>query len=196
MSTDALASNRRRCRTRLSRSPSTRPRSPSAHVCLTLFVLALKRTLARQEDVVSTMLERYDYRLAEFAQTLSDALNQTLPARITAAISGTPSTEVRLRSRAPTTRASSASSSSPASRRPPTRRSRSSGRAKTRSSRRSASRRPRSTRSEGSGCPTTVERGRSRSRSRATTDQAPPRSAAASRCRSWTRRPILACSPC
>src|SRR6187431_272528 len=60
-------------------------------VCLTLFVLALKRTLARQEEVVSTMLERYDYRLAEFAQTLSDALNQTLPARITAAISGTPS---------------------------------------------------------------------------------------------------------
>lgn len=58
-------------------------------VCLTLFVLALKRTLARQEEVVSTMLERYDYRLAEFAQTLSDALNQTLPARITAAISGT-----------------------------------------------------------------------------------------------------------
>ena len=62
-------------------------------LCLTLFVLAFKRTLARQEDVVSGMLERYDYRLAEFAQTLSDALNQTLPARITAAISGTPSTE-------------------------------------------------------------------------------------------------------
>ena len=39
------------------------------------------------------MLERYDYRLAEFAQTLSDALNQTLPARITAAISGTTPTE-------------------------------------------------------------------------------------------------------
>lgn len=59
-------------------------------LCLMLFVLAIKRTLARQEEVVSTMLERYDYRLAEFAQTLSDALNQTLPARITAAISGTP----------------------------------------------------------------------------------------------------------
>ena len=57
-------------------------------VCLMLFVLALKRMLTRQEEVVSTMLERYDYRLAEFAQTLSDALNQTLPARITAAISG------------------------------------------------------------------------------------------------------------
>jgi diguanylate cyclase (GGDEF)-like protein len=58
-------------------------------LCLALFVLAIKRMLARQEEVVSTMLERYDYRLAEFAQTLSDALNQTLPARITAAISGT-----------------------------------------------------------------------------------------------------------
>ena len=58
--------------------------------CLILFVLAIRRTLARSEEVVATMLERYDYRLAEFAQTLSDALNQTLPARITAAISGTP----------------------------------------------------------------------------------------------------------
>jgi diguanylate cyclase (GGDEF)-like protein len=36
------------------------------------------------------MLQRYDHRLAEFAQTLNDALNQTLPARITAAISGAP----------------------------------------------------------------------------------------------------------
>jgi diguanylate cyclase (GGDEF)-like protein len=59
-------------------------------LCLTLFVLAIRRTLTRQEEVVSTMLERYDHRLAEFAQTLSDALNQTLPARITAAISGAP----------------------------------------------------------------------------------------------------------
>jgi diguanylate cyclase (GGDEF)-like protein len=59
-------------------------------LCLTLFVLAIRRMLSRQEQVVSTMLERYDHRLAEFAQTLSDALNQTLPARITAAISGAP----------------------------------------------------------------------------------------------------------
>ncbi len=59
-------------------------------LCLALFVLAIRRTLSRQEEVVSTMLERYDHRLAEFAQTLSDALNQTLPARITAAISGAP----------------------------------------------------------------------------------------------------------
>jgi diguanylate cyclase (GGDEF)-like protein len=59
-------------------------------VCLTLLILSLRRMLSRHEEVVATMLQRYDHRLAEFAQTLSDALNQTLPARITAAISGTP----------------------------------------------------------------------------------------------------------
>jgi diguanylate cyclase (GGDEF)-like protein len=59
-------------------------------VCLTLFLVAIRRMLGRQEEVVATMLQRYDHRLAEFAQTLSDALNQTLPARITAAISGAP----------------------------------------------------------------------------------------------------------
>lgn len=59
-------------------------------LCLVLFVLAIRRMLGRQEEVVATMLQRYDHRLAEFAQTLSDALNQTLPARITAAISGAP----------------------------------------------------------------------------------------------------------
>lgn len=58
--------------------------------CLLLLVLALRRMLGRHEEVVATMLQRYDHRLAEFAQTLSDALNQTLPARITAAISGAP----------------------------------------------------------------------------------------------------------
>jgi diguanylate cyclase (GGDEF)-like protein len=54
-----------------------------------LFVTA-RRLLGRQEQVVSAMLARYDDRLAEFAQTLNDALNQTLPARISAAISGAP----------------------------------------------------------------------------------------------------------
>ncbi len=58
--------------------------------CLVLFIVAIRRMLGRHEDVVATMLQRYDHRLAEFAQTLSDALNQTLPARITAAISGAP----------------------------------------------------------------------------------------------------------
>jgi diguanylate cyclase (GGDEF)-like protein len=59
-------------------------------ICLLLFIVALRRMLGRHEDVVTTMLQRYDHRLAEFAQTLTDALNQTLPARITAAISGAP----------------------------------------------------------------------------------------------------------
>ena len=59
-------------------------------LCLTLFVVSLRRMLGRHEEVVTTMLQRYDHRLAEFAQTLTDALNQTLPARITAAISGSP----------------------------------------------------------------------------------------------------------
>ena len=58
--------------------------------CLTLFVVSLRRTIGRNEEVVTTMLQRYDNRLAEFAQTLNDALNLTLPARITAAISGAP----------------------------------------------------------------------------------------------------------
>jgi diguanylate cyclase (GGDEF)-like protein len=62
-------------------------------LCLTLLVLALRRMLGRHEEVVATMLQRYDHRLAEFAQTLTDALNQTLPARITAAISGAPSVD-------------------------------------------------------------------------------------------------------
>jgi diguanylate cyclase (GGDEF)-like protein len=59
-------------------------------LCLVLLVLALRRVFGRHEEVVATMLERYDHRLADFAQTLNDALNQTLPARITAAISGAP----------------------------------------------------------------------------------------------------------
>jgi diguanylate cyclase (GGDEF)-like protein len=57
-------------------------------LCLSLFVVSLRRMLSRNEEIVTTMLQRYDSRLAEFAQTLNDALNQTLPARITAAISG------------------------------------------------------------------------------------------------------------
>ncbi len=66
-------------------------------LCLILFVHAIRRALLNQEDLVANMLERYDSRLAAFdnrlaeiAQTLSDALNTTLPARITAAISGSP----------------------------------------------------------------------------------------------------------
>jgi diguanylate cyclase (GGDEF)-like protein len=55
-------------------------------LCILLFVLAVRRLLSRQEEVIATMLLRYDNRLAEFAQTLNDALSQPLPSRILAAI--------------------------------------------------------------------------------------------------------------
>jgi diguanylate cyclase (GGDEF)-like protein len=55
-----------------------------------LLFFTARRLLGRHERIVTAMLARYDDRLAEFAQTLNDALNQTLPARITAAISGAP----------------------------------------------------------------------------------------------------------
>jgi diguanylate cyclase (GGDEF)-like protein len=45
-----------------------------AVLSLLLFVLALRRLLSRQAEVTVTMLRRYDDRLAEFAQTLNDAL--------------------------------------------------------------------------------------------------------------------------
>lgn len=55
-------------------------------VCIFLFVLAVRRLFTRQEELIGTMFDRYDARLAEFAQTLNDALSQPLPARILAAI--------------------------------------------------------------------------------------------------------------
>ena len=45
-----------------------------ATLSLLLFVLAIRRLLTRQADVTVTMLRRYDERLAEFAQSLNDAL--------------------------------------------------------------------------------------------------------------------------
>ena len=51
-------------------------------VSLTLFVLSLRRHLNRQSDVVVSMLQRYDDRLATFAQSLNDALT-SLPAHAT-----------------------------------------------------------------------------------------------------------------
>jgi alcohol dehydrogenase class IV len=48
----------------------------------------------RQEEIITTMLRRYDDRLAEFAQTLNDALAQPLPERISAAITGAPTREL------------------------------------------------------------------------------------------------------
>lgn len=46
-----------------------------AALSLLLFVLAIRRLLTRQAEVTVTMLRRYDDRLAEFAQTLNDALS-------------------------------------------------------------------------------------------------------------------------
>jgi diguanylate cyclase (GGDEF)-like protein len=46
-----------------------------AALSLVLFVLAIRRLLVRQADVTVTMFRRYDERLADFAQTLNDALS-------------------------------------------------------------------------------------------------------------------------
>lgn len=62
-------------------------------LCIVLFLLALRRLVGRHEEIVGSMLQRYDDRLAEFAQTLNDALNHTLPARIAEAISGAPAVQ-------------------------------------------------------------------------------------------------------
>ena len=45
-----------------------------AIVCIGLFFIATRRLLGRHEEIVLTMLRRYDDRLGEFAQTLNDAL--------------------------------------------------------------------------------------------------------------------------
>ena len=46
-----------------------------ALLCIGLFFVAARRLLSRQEQIIVTMLRRYDDRLGEFAQTLNDALN-------------------------------------------------------------------------------------------------------------------------
>ena len=56
-----------------------------AAVCIGLFAVAIRRLFGRHELVVSTMLERYDDRLTDFAQTLNDAVTP-LADRILAAI--------------------------------------------------------------------------------------------------------------
>jgi len=48
-------------------------------LCIVLFLVAVRRLLGRQEEIVATMLRRYDDRLAEFAQTLNDGLNRPQP---------------------------------------------------------------------------------------------------------------------
>ncbi|CAN5771136.1 MAG: GGDEF domain-containing protein [Actinobacteria bacterium] len=50
-----------------------------ATLCIVLFFVAVRRLLGRQEEIVATMLQRYDDRLAEFAQALNDALNRPQP---------------------------------------------------------------------------------------------------------------------
>ena len=56
-----------------------------AVACIALFATAMRRMFGRHEEVVSAMLDRYDDRLSEFAQTLNDAITP-LPERILAAI--------------------------------------------------------------------------------------------------------------
>jgi diguanylate cyclase (GGDEF)-like protein len=50
-----------------------------ATLCIVVFFLAARGLLGRQEEVIETMLRRYDDRLAEFAQALNDALNSIPP---------------------------------------------------------------------------------------------------------------------
>ena len=50
-----------------------------AMLCIGLFFVATRRLLGRQEQIVVTMLRRYDDRLGEFAQTLNDALYRQPP---------------------------------------------------------------------------------------------------------------------
>ena len=53
-------------------------------LCIVLVVLAARQLLGRQEEIITVMLQRYDDRLAEFAQTLNDALTRPMPARMAA----------------------------------------------------------------------------------------------------------------
>jgi diguanylate cyclase (GGDEF)-like protein len=57
-----------------------------AALSVVLFVLSVRRLLARQADVTATMLRRYDDRLAGFAQTLNDALTAFQSVRPVAAL--------------------------------------------------------------------------------------------------------------
>jgi diguanylate cyclase (GGDEF)-like protein len=66
-----------------------------AALCIAMLLVAGRRVLRRHEDMIASMMYRYDNRLGEFAQTLNDALTTTLPARIQAAISGAPAAETR-----------------------------------------------------------------------------------------------------
>jgi diguanylate cyclase (GGDEF)-like protein len=47
-----------------------------ALACITLFFVASRRLLGRQEEILGTMLGRFDDRLVEFAQALNDGLSR------------------------------------------------------------------------------------------------------------------------
>jgi diguanylate cyclase (GGDEF)-like protein len=57
-----------------------------AALSIALFVIALRRLLARDAEITATMLRRYDDRLAGFAQTLNDALASFQASRPTATL--------------------------------------------------------------------------------------------------------------
>jgi len=63
-----------------------------ATLCIGLFFVATRRLLGRQQEIVVTMLRRFDDRLGEFAQALNDGLDRqrTEPALATEA-AGSPS---------------------------------------------------------------------------------------------------------
>ena len=53
-----------------------------ALLSIVLFLVAVRRLLRREAQVVAHMLDRYDERLASFAQTLHDALQAPRAAEI------------------------------------------------------------------------------------------------------------------
>lgn len=55
-----------------------------ALTCIGLFFVASRRLFGRQEQILGTMLGRFDDRLGEFAQALNDGLNSHAPARTVA----------------------------------------------------------------------------------------------------------------
>src|SRR5262249_9477929 len=59
-----------------------------ALLSILLFLVAARRMLRREAQVVAHMLDRYDERLASFAQTLHDALQAPRPAEIESFVEG------------------------------------------------------------------------------------------------------------
>jgi diguanylate cyclase (GGDEF)-like protein len=59
-----------------------------ALLSIILFLIAVRRILRREADVVATMLNRYDERLASFAQTLNDALGSARAPELESVVEG------------------------------------------------------------------------------------------------------------